>query len=256
MGGDAVFPRGLTDGELRILRWVLPEGRPGYERYRELLQRWAVVGARPWNDRSYILASTDSHFDLEAPQEQIVALGVMGAGSTTMVVTVRQLRGEQVEFELAGPEPASSIAEFERLPRWRLSAWASSFSCPECGRKPREVAMQTESGRRLVLALCAEDHRLWVFDQHSGMNLPLPLTRFYNELMLQLRIQDPRVVLHPERFFVDLAMYSDPSLIKAFEAYNRIRGRIDLDRPIVLPAEARPSRIRQAIDRILRRSRR
>lgn len=252
MSGEDAFPRRLTDVELKVLDWVLPEGRPGYEEYRNCLRVWEVSGARRWDEGSFFLTPKGTAPDCEAPPEPIIALGSIGVAAGSRAVIVREMLGSQVECEIAGGGRDLTSEEFEQSPRWRLSAWIPSAGCPVCGRNPREVVMRTETESSLTLAVCTEDKRLWMFDEKSGMNIPLPVTGFYNELMLQGRIQDPLIVLQAGKLFSDLDRYTDSALIRAFAAYNRNKGRLKLDRPIVVPAEVTASRFRRMIARVFR----
>jgi hypothetical protein len=97
----------------------------------------------------------------------------------------------------------------------------------------------------LVLALCTRDQRLWVHDDLKKMNIPLPVTGFYNELMLQLKIHDPGIALQSRRLFLDLETYTDAVLTRAFEAHNRIRNRVHLDESLVLTEERPASLLRR-----------
>jgi len=106
--------------------------------------------------------------------------------------------------------------------------------CPSCAGRLREVAMATLSGRAFILAFCVRDRRLWVFDALKGTNVPLPVTGYYNELMLQAKIQDPGIALQSRRLFSDLDTYSDVLLTRAFEAYNRTRHRVGVGEALVL----------------------
>ena len=70
--------------------------------------------------------------------------------------------------------------------------------------------------RAVVLAICTVDRRLWVYDGETGMNRPVPVTNFYNELMLHLNVRDPKVALDSLRLFQDLSGFTDGDLTRAF----------------------------------------
>ena len=78
----------------------------------------------------------------------------------------------------------------------------------------------------LDLALCAYDRRLWVHDSSTGVNRLIPVTNFYNELMLHKNIRDPGIALDSRRLFADLDAYSDSDLTYAFLTYNKIKTKI------------------------------
>ena len=97
--------------------------------------------------------------------------------------------------------------------------------------------MSSENGRALVLAVCATDKRLWVYDELTGINHPIPVTNFYNELMLHKNIRDPKIALDSKRLFSDLSQFSDAELSHAFRTYNALRTKIQLEGNIVVEDE-------------------
>lgn len=233
MGSNDPFPRDLAALEKRLLLWILPEDRPGYAEYRDAVNQWKVIGERPWEEGSYLLGPPGSTVDFDAPQ-QLVAVGVIEALRGILSVTVRELHAQQLEYEISGPADEELARNFERLRKWTLSSWSPTAPCPSCEGRLREVALSTLSGRGFVLALCVQDQRLWVYDNLQKMNVPIPVTGFYNELMLQAKIQDPGIALQSRRLFSDLDTYTDAILTRAFEAYNRTRQRIHLGEALVL----------------------
>jgi hypothetical protein len=57
----------------------------------------------------------------------------------------------------------------------------------------------------------------------------IPVTNFYNELMVHKRIRDPRVALAPARLFEDLDRHSDIDLRSAFVSSNAMTRRVVVD---------------------------
>ena len=112
--------------------------------------------------------------------------------------------------------------------------------------------MQTEKLRVLVLVFCVQDERLWVYDQASGVNHLIPLTNFYNELMLHAKVRDPAVALNMKRLFVDLEHYSDTALAGAFASYNKLKTKIHFDEELQIAEEPRPSLFRRIRSRLLK----
>jgi hypothetical protein len=245
MGSDDVFPRELDGLEKKLLLWVLPPDQPGYAEYRDRLTTWKVLGERPWGGGSLLLGPSASNPDVDAPPPHPVAVGIVEGPQGVLTVTVRELQAGQLECDITGPADRELDRSFEQLRRWTLSSWRPDTPCPSCGGPPREVVMTTVSGRMLVLALCTRDQRLWVHDDLKKMNIPLPVTGFYNELMLQLKIHDPGIALQSRRLFLDLETYTDAVLTRAFEAHNRIRNRVHLDESLVLTEERPASLLRR-----------
>ena len=241
------FPRDLKPLEKDLLFWLLPEERPGYAEYRRLLQQWRVVAQGRRGSGNYIVASIDERPDNESPLPSVVAYGVVETSKGEVSVALRERLGNQVEFEIAVLGKGESVELAGERRRWTYSRWLPGSPCPQCELSLREVSMRTKSGRTLVLAICAKDRRLWIYDGETGMNRPVPVTNFYNELMLHTNVRDPKIALDSQRLFQDLDSFRDSDLFSAFRTYNQIRMKVALDSPIAPLPERRPSLLRRVI---------
>jgi hypothetical protein len=227
------FPRPLTHRERELLMWVLPEDRSGYATMRASIESMLVVGAGRRGEGNYILGPAGHIPDNESPLPSVVAIGSIETDTGGIPVTVREEERGQIEFEI-GSLPSSL-----ELRRWTLSTWTPGDACPQCGNPARNVAMSTESGRRVTLALCAKDRRLWVHEERSGMCRPVPVTLYYSELMRRMGVRDPKMALRSQRLFERLSEFEDEVLTAAFVAYNRIRAKVQADDPLRLPQPRR-----------------
>jgi hypothetical protein len=229
MNNGERFPRPLRPFERELLLWVLPEDRPGYNQYRASVSTWAVVARGRRGEGNYILAAEGVVPDNESPLPQVLAYGVVVTTTGELSVSVRERLGDQVEVEIQSIRGNVDPDNFEEARRWTFSTWLPDRPCPICGMATRQVSMSTVRGHSIVLALCATDRRLWVYDGSDGVNHPIPVTNFYNELMLHRNIRDPKVALDPQRLFHDLPMFSDHDLITAFQSYNKIRTKVAME---------------------------
>jgi hypothetical protein len=253
MGPDKTIPRELTALERALLLWVLPADRSGYAEYRKLVQEWMVVGRdRRGEQGGYVLAAPGLIPDVESPLPPLFAFGLVKTGTDEITVSVRERLGDQLEFEIVTPTGVELAGGLESYHRWTLSEWLPSLPCPGCRGALREVAMKTETGHELVLAVCAKDHRLWVYDAQSGVNHPIPVTGFYNELVLQQKVRDRRRLPDSKRLFTDLGTCSDAALTGAFSSYNRLRTRVFLGEPLVVPTEGSLNWFRRATRRLFK----
>jgi hypothetical protein len=237
MDGDEEFPRELTPTERELLLWLLPKDRTGYTEYRKHFEEWKVVARGRRGEGNYIVTAPNEQPDNESPLPQLLAYGVVESKQGTIVASIRERLGNQIEYEIVNLRGDVVLPGFEEIRRWTFSYWLPSQACPACGTSPREVRMHTESGRLLVLAVCAADKRLWVYDERSGINHPIPVTNFYNELMLHKNIRDPQIALDSAKLFSDLSTFSDGDFIRAFVTYNKLRMKVVLEKAIVLPEE-------------------
>jgi hypothetical protein len=252
MGTEEIFPRELTPLERALLLWVLPGDRSGYAEYRKPVQEWKVEGRGRKGAGGYILAAPGLFPDVDSPLAQMFAFGSVKTDAGEITVIVREHLGDQFEFEITGPADVELPGGLESYRRWTLSEWLPSLPCPCSDGALREVDMKTESGHALVLAICAKDHRLWVYDARSRVNHPIPVTSFYNELMLQTKVQDRRTVPDSKRLFTELETYSDAALTGAFSSYNRLRTKVFLGEPLVVPREGSLNWFRRATRRLFK----
>jgi hypothetical protein len=231
------FPRDLSPLENNLLLWLLPADRSGYREYRPLLETWKVAAKGRRGGGNFILAPGTATIDIESPLPQVFAHGVVETADGAIAVTIRERFGDQLEFEIVnlGGESLPDIVGEKR--RWTYSLWLPKQACPICLGSIREVTMLTGKGRTLVLALCKNDERIWVYDDVSGVNHPIPLTNFYNELMLHANVRDPHVALNSKRLFSDLHMYSDVMLSRAFGSYNKLKTKIVFEDNLQVPGE-------------------
>ena len=232
--------------EKELLLWLLPQECSGYAEYRDLLSHWKVVAQGRRGGGNYIVAPSDESPDNESPLPSVVAYGVVEMEEGELSVALRERLGNQLEFEIAflGKGEFSSLQNERR--RWTFSRWLPGNPCPRCHRAAREVMMRSED-RAVVLAICTVDRRLWVYDGETGMNRPVPVTNFYNELMLHLNVRDPKVALDSLRLFQDLSGFTDGDLTRAFASYNQIRTKVNVNSPITAPPQQRGSLLRRML---------
>ena len=233
MENDERFPRLPSTLERELLLWLLPEDRPGYRPYRAFVERWKIAGRGRRGEGNYILTSSGANIDTTSPLPRVLAHGVVETTEGGISVTLRELLDDQLEFELTGLERVRDLRN--EIRRWSFSSWLPKMPCPVCGSPVRTVEMQTEQDAPAVLAICSNDRRIWVHDSLSQVNHLIPITNFYNELMITLRIRDANVALNPARLFSDLPGFSDADLSRAFAKYNaawtRIGSRIIVEEP-------------------------
>lgn len=244
-----VYPRELSAVERELLEWVLPEDRPGYRTYRDLLTLWKVISGGRRGEGNYILAAEGTPADKDSPLPQVFAFGAVETTEGEVCITVRERLGDQLEYEIALPEGKRAGHDFREIRRWTFSTWLPKERCPICSEHIREVCMTTQSGWQPVLAICPKDQRLWVYEDSSGVNHPIPVTNIYNELVMQRKVRDPKIALDSKRLFTDLSAYSDAELVKAFAAYNSIRTKIPLEDMILVEEHKKQSFLKRIFSR-------
>ena len=180
----------------------------------------------------------------------MLAYGVVETTKGDVAVTVRERLSDQVEYEIVYPRGERVSVGFEETRRWTFSTWNPSQPCPTCSTRVREVHMKSRLGRNLVLAICAGDRRLWIYDGATGVNHPIPVTNMYNELAMQRKMRDPKVALDSRRLFSDLPSFSDADLTKAFASYNTIRTKVPLEDGILVEEPSKRSFLKRLFSNV------
>jgi hypothetical protein len=224
----SLYPRKLRQKELDLLASVLPEDRPGYRVYRELLSKLDVIGDGRRGAGDLVLGVKGDRPDLTSPLPPVVAHGVVETTRGVFSISVREFVEEQMNVEIVSTQGTEIPDHFEEKRRWTYSTWSPQTPSPATGEFPREVHVS----ETLLLAIFARERRLLLHDTSTGINHLIPVTHFHNELMLCKSIRDPRLALNPNRLFENLPDYGDGDLRTAFIAYNNVKHRVSIPEPL------------------------
>ncbi len=222
------YPRSLSAREKEWLAWILPPDREGYRVYRDLVAAMHVIGEGRRGEGEIILGMAGAQPDFSAPLPSVFAYGAIETNFGTISVTFREPFENQISVEIVNHRSEKIPDEFEESRRWTYSYWNPGDACPQCQKNVREVSMHASENERFVLAVCVNDKRLWVYDEASRVNRLVPVTNFYNELMLHKNIRDPKIALDHKRLFTELTSYSDADLTYAFFTYNKLKTKIHI----------------------------
>lgn len=228
-GPEQRYPRPLRARERAWLEWILPADRPGYAAFGEALSGLSVIGEGRRGEGEIVLGPPGAEPDLNPPLGAVYSYGAIETNFGTISVTVREPVDGQLSLEIVSHRAERVPEEFEEARRWTYARWNPGDPCPQCAAPAREVPMRTSGESRLVLALCAADRRLWVHDAASLVNRLIPVTNFYNEIMLHKNIRDPKIALDSRRLFADLGTLTDADLSRAFQTYNALKAKVHID---------------------------
>jgi hypothetical protein len=223
----AIYPRRLRPKEQELLDFVLPADYAGYRHYRDAIRSMVVLGEGRRGKGNFVLGYEKDVPDTTSPLPAVVAYGIVETIFDQYSITVRELVENQIDVEIVSTRGGEIPDHFEEKRRWTYSTWNPGMTSPATGAPVREVVI--EPG--IVLAVAVKDKRLWVHDAATGMNRLVPITNYYNELMLHKHIRDPKIALASGRLFDDLGTYSDPDLRAAFYAYNALRPKVIVSSP-------------------------
>lgn len=251
-----LFPRPLSGREREWIEWVLPKGRPEYERHLDRVNSMVVIGEGRRGKGEIILGRSGTSPDFSAPLAPVLAYGAIETNQGTISLTLREMFDDQISIEIVSHRAEEIPANFEEVRRWTYSTWTPGEKCPQCLKAVREIPMHTVdvSHELLVLAICPTDRRLWVYDSTLKVNRLIPVTNYYNELMLHKNIRDPQIALDSQRLFTHLSEYSDSDLTYAFLTYNKIKTKVHVGGSIAADREVRPT-LRDTLGRIFTRKR-
>jgi hypothetical protein len=222
-----LYPRKLREKELDLIEFVLPADRPGYRQYREWISSMVVLGEGRRGRGNFILGFEGDIADVTSPLSSVIAYGMVETTLDKFSITVREHVGRQIDAEIVSARGEEIPAHFEEKRRWTYSLWLPGEPSPVTGLPVHQVTIEGD----LVLAIAKQEKRIWVYDRKSGMNLLIPITNFYNELMLHKSIRDPRVALKSDLFFQSLETYTDAEIRASFIAYNKLKRKVELKGP-------------------------
>jgi len=207
----------------------------------------AVVSQGRRGVGNLILGAPGDTPDLSMPLPPVVAYGVLETTRDRYTVTVRECVANQIDVEIVSSRQEEIPDHYEEKRRWTYSIWKPGLPSPDTGTPVREVGID----RHHTLAISVAERRIWIHDGTNGMVHLLPITNFYNALMLHQRIRDPKIALASSLLFEHLDRTTDGDLRAAFRGYNIMRQRVS-----VAPAasEERPHGWRAAVRRLFGRT--
>ncbi len=231
-GASMPRPRQLRPKERDAVEFVLPADHPGYGEYRSIIAGMSVIGPGRRGAGNFVLGIPGDTPDITSPLASVIAYGMIETTNDTFTITIREHIGRQIDVEIVGSKGEEIPEHYEEKKRWTYSIWLPGAPSPASEAMPREVKVNDA----LTLALVPEEKRMWLHDSVTKMNLLIPITNYYNELMLHKSIREPKIALKSNLLFEQLGSYSDEDLRSAFLAYNRIHKKVDV--PFHEPAKA------------------
>ncbi|MDH3252153.1 MAG: hypothetical protein OEM41_05130 [Ignavibacteria bacterium] len=225
------YPRELRTKEADLINAVLPADRPGYRTYRDLVASMVVLGAGRRGAGNLVLGFAGDTADTTAPLAPVIAYGMLETTLDAFSITVREYVGDQIDIEIVSSKSEEIPDHFEEKRRWTYSTWLPGYPSPASNVHPREVRIDDDH----VLAIAARERRVWIYEGTSGMNILIPVTNYYNEIMLRKGIRDPAVALNSALLFSDGSSYSDEDLRAAFVAYNALKPKVHVVAPEPAP---------------------
>ena len=223
---DIYFPRKLTSQETGWLFTALPENKLGYMQYRKILDGLTVIGFGRFGGGNLILGVEGDIIDLEVSSAHIFAISNISFEKANIYVAIHEELERQIEIDLKIDNEENIPDNLNQSKIWTYSNWVPGEKAPHDNTRVREVHLVKNE---IVLAIAPLHKKVWVYNSRSGINHFVPVTNFYNEMILLTEVKDPLVALNPGRLFTNLDEFTDEQLTAGFLTYNRHWKRIELD---------------------------
>jgi len=233
------FPRQLTQTELELIFLLLPENRIGYNLYRNKINTCKVIGLGKFGNNNLILSSKVTRPDLTAPPAPIFAVGNAVVDSGEIYIVIHEEVEDQIEidFSLSGFDEISENLTIKQY--WTYSNWKPGKPNPADNSKVREVHLIHNS---LVIAISSQNKKVWIYDDKTGLNHFIPVTKLYDEMMRIKKEKNPEIALDTKRFFFNNADFNDKLIGQGFLIYNKYWKKLEIDNSLFLKKAETKSR--------------
>lgn len=220
------FPRELTTREKSWLFAALPETKPGYKQYRDIIDGLIVIDKGRFGEENLILGEKGDAYDPETPSTPIFAIANIEFEEAKIYITIHEESDRQVEVDIKSISGKSIPENLHQTGVWTYSDWIPGQKAPFDNASVHEIQLIFS---KIVLVIAPTHKKIWVYNDDSGINHFVPITNYYNELMIIIKDKNPETALNPSRLFDNLNEFTDEQLVQGFLAYNKHWNRIELD---------------------------
>ncbi|MEJ2616445.1 MAG: hypothetical protein P8Z35_15930 [Ignavibacteriaceae bacterium] len=228
------FPRKLTELERELLFSILPSDKPGYIKYRKKIENKYVIGIGRFGETNLILGNRLEKINIQDASSSIFAAGSIIYDEGKIEISINEEIDDKIEFDIS-PKDYELVFKSEEIKRWNYSEWIPGHKSPKEKSNVREIVI---SPGKHLLVISAEEKRIWLHESESGINYLIPLSNYYNQLMIEKNIRDPKIALKPNLFFEDAAGkhsdYTDIELRNSFLSYNKYLKKLDIKQEIII----------------------
>jgi len=214
-----LYPREITDIERTCLFLILPVNKPGYNLYRNKITAMQVLGKGNYGEGNYILGKIEPDADLSFPSAPVFALGTLDNDFKQFDIIIHEETENKIEVLFDKDTNEITVKD---LMAKSYSYWMPGMKSPFSNAEVREIKIKQKD---FILAVVPEDKKIWLYESASGVNHLIPVSNYYNSLMLYRNERNAEKVLNPNLFFNNLGLYNDQELKSAFELYNKYMRR-------------------------------
>lgn len=217
-----MFPRELNKIEQTVLFKLLPENKSGYNLYRNKIDKMVIIGSGRFGRSNFVLGSEDDKPDLDNPSSPVVAIGVAYVNNENHHITIHEETDNKIEIELDGIDKLDDY-KLDDIEVWSYSEWVPGELAPNDNSTVREVSIP---GNNFLLVFAPAHKRIWLHEYESGINYLIPVTNYFNELMM---IKREKSVKSPGILFKEINEFSNDELRAAFVNYSRYLNKFKID---------------------------
>ena len=178
-----------------------------------------VLGNGNFGGGNYILGANEPDPDLTFPSAPVFALGTLNDGSEQFDVIINEETENKIEVWF-GKNVNENIGAGLGIKSY--SYWIPGMKSPFTDSEVREITIKP---KEYILAVVPEEKKIWLWHSSSGVNHLIPVSNYYNSLMLFRNERNADKVLNPNLFFNNLGLYNDQELKSAFELYYKYMRR-------------------------------
>lgn len=228
------FPRKLKELERELLFSILPSEKSGYLTYREKIENKYVLGSGRFGETNLILGSKEEELNIQDASSTIFAAGSIIYNEGKIEISINEEIDDRIEFDIS-PKDYALVFKSKEIKRWNYSEWIPGQKSPKENSNLREVVI---SQGKYILAISPEEKRIWLHEYDSGINHLIPLSNYYNQLMIEKNIRDPKIALKPKLFFGNEtgkhSEYTDIELRNTFISYNKYLRKLDIKEETII----------------------
>ncbi len=213
----------LSKNEIKLLFAILPDGKPGYKKYRDMISSMGVVGKGRFNDGNFYLGSGETQPDLSIASTPVFAVGIVKANVGSIDVLIHEYEDDLIEIQLSkrfGDDDELIVDDVLSFSEWNPGDKSTGSS---------EAVKEFEIIKdRFVLVIDKSNKKIWLHNYESGVNHIIPVSNYFNELMRLKKIKDENLFRSPSLFFNKLNEFSEEDFKLAFYQYNKFMRRFDI----------------------------
>ncbi|MGQ9644874.1 MAG: hypothetical protein ACUVT3_13535, partial [Ignavibacterium sp.] len=162
---------------MNLLLLLLPENKSGYSKYRKLIREYFILGEGRFGEGNYFLGNPGDEIDLEISSSPILTSGIVKTDKATFEISINEMQDNKIEFSILPYPDEAAVYKIEKV--ITISDWIPGKKSPEGG----SVKLFSIDGMNYILAIATTDRKTWLYEKSSGINYPIPVSNFYNELL-------------------------------------------------------------------------